>query len=145
MGCSDPLVGLAEGLEPLSALARLRLLIARVPRGKVVTYGQVAAAAGFPRGARLTVWALQGEKGLPWHRVVAAGGRIALLREQGREQRFLLEMEGVKFRGSRVRMDLHNWTPAARQASRAGRGARGGPLEKSKGTGSLRRARAAGP
>lgn len=95
----------------VSTLARLRRVIARVPRGKVTTYGQVAEAAGFPGGARLTVRALQGGTGLPWHRVVGAGGRIALRGDDGREQRLRLEIEGVKFRGGRVRMDLHGWTP----------------------------------
>jgi methylated-DNA-protein-cysteine methyltransferase related protein len=101
----------------VSTLARLRWVIARVPRGKVITYGQVAAAGGFPGGARLTVWALHGAGELPWHRVVAAGGRIALPGEQGREQRLLLEIERVRFRGGRVRMDLHSWTPRTRIAS----------------------------
>jgi methylated-DNA-protein-cysteine methyltransferase related protein len=101
----------------VSAVARLRKVIARVPRGKVITYGQVAAAGGFPRAARLTVWALQGEAGLPWHRVVAAGGRIALPGEEGREQRLRLTIEGVTFRGGRVRMDLHNWYPVPSRTS----------------------------
>jgi len=95
----------------MTTLDRLRQVVAGVPRGKVITYGQVAAAGGSPGAARLTVWALQKGMGLPWHRVVAAGGRIALPGEQGREQRLLLEIEGVKFRGNRVRMDLQNWTP----------------------------------
>jgi hypothetical protein len=42
--------------------------------------------------------------GLPWHRVVAAGGRIAIPGEDGLDQRFRLEMEGVKFSGRKVRM-----------------------------------------
>jgi hypothetical protein len=42
--------------------------------------------------------------GLPWHRVVAAGGRIAIPGEGGLDQRFRLEMEGVKFSGRKVRM-----------------------------------------
>jgi hypothetical protein len=42
--------------------------------------------------------------GLPWQRVVAAGGRIALPGERGLEQRFRLEAEGVKFSGKKVRM-----------------------------------------
>ena len=96
-------------------LARLRAVIARVPRGKVITYGQVAAAAGFPGGARLTVWALRSAEGLPWHRVVSAGGRLGLSGEEGREQRLRLEMEGVTFRGGRVRMELHTWTPGRRR------------------------------
>ena len=94
----------------------LRAVIARVPRGKVITYGQVAAAAGFAGAARQTVWALQDSKGIPWHRVVAAGGRIALPGEQGLEQRVRLETEGVTFRGGRVRMDLHGWSPKRRNS-----------------------------
>ncbi len=97
----------------MRTLARLRAVIARVPRGKVVTYGQVAAIAGYPGAARLTVWALQRSDGLPWHRVVASGGRIALPDEGGREQRLRLETEGVSFRGGRVRMDRHQWIPGS--------------------------------
>jgi methylated-DNA-protein-cysteine methyltransferase related protein len=95
----------------MSALARLRRVIASVPRGKVITYGQVASAAGFPRAARLTVRALHSQEGLPWHRVVGAGGRIALPGEEGQEQRLRLKIEGVTFRAGRVRMELHAWVP----------------------------------
>lgn len=97
----------------MSTLERLRAVIVRVPRGKVVTYGQVAAAGGFPGAARLTVWALRAGGGLPWHRVVGAGGRIALSGEAGLEQRLRLEIEGVTFAGDRVRMGIHNWVPRA--------------------------------
>jgi len=55
------------------------------------------------------VWALRQSHGLPWHRVVAAGGRIALPRESGMEQRFRLESEGVHFSGRRVRMKEHEF------------------------------------
>jgi methylated-DNA-protein-cysteine methyltransferase related protein len=97
----------------VTALGIFRAVIARVPRGKVITYGQVAEAAGFPRAARMTVRALQAETGLPWHRVVGADGRIALGGEEGQEQRLRLEMEGVQFRGGKVRMDLYGWSPRA--------------------------------
>src|SRR5579864_3579022 len=83
---------------------RIRATIMKIPRGKVSSYGAIAAAAGFPRGARLTVRALSQAHGLPWHRVVAAGGRIAIPGEHGLDQRFRLEMEGVKFTGKKVRM-----------------------------------------
>jgi methylated-DNA-protein-cysteine methyltransferase-like protein len=83
---------------------RIRATIMKIPRGKVSSYGAIAAAAGFPRGARLTVRALSQAHGLPWHRVVAAGGRIAIPGEHGLDQRFRLEMEGVKFSGKKVRM-----------------------------------------
>jgi methylated-DNA-protein-cysteine methyltransferase-like protein len=91
-----------------SMFALMRDVIARVPRGKVITYGEVAGQAGFPGAARQAVWSLRGARGLPWHRVVAAGGRIALPGIQGQEQRLRLESEGVTFRGARVRMDLHS-------------------------------------
>jgi methylated-DNA-protein-cysteine methyltransferase related protein len=83
---------------------RIHAAILRIPRGKVSTYGAIARAAGFPGAARQVVWALRQGKGLPWHRVVAAGGRIALPGEAGFEQRLRLESEGVRFNGSRVNM-----------------------------------------
>jgi len=87
----------------------MQAVIARIPKGKVATYGQIAEKAGFPGAARQAVWSLRAARGLPWHRVVAAGGRIALPGDQGIEQRLRLEREGVAFRGARVRMDLHQW------------------------------------
>ncbi len=99
------------GAERSPSLGRIRAVIARVPKGKVATYGQIADIAGFPGRARLTVRALQGSTGLPWHRVVASGGRISLTGEDGREQRLRLEIEGVTFRAGRVRMELHGWSP----------------------------------
>ncbi len=85
----------------------IRDTVRRIPRGKVATYGQVAEAAGFPGAARQVVWALRNARGLPWHRVIGAGGKILLPGEAGMEQRIRLENEGVRFRGARIRMDLH--------------------------------------
>ena len=65
---------------------------------------QSLARPGFPGGARLVVRISGQSHGLPWHRVVAAGGRIAIPGEGGLDQRFRLEMEGVKFSGKKVRM-----------------------------------------
>ena len=86
------------------AAATIRETIMKIPRGHVSSYGAIAQAAGLPRGARLVVRVLNQSHGLPWHRVVAAGGRIALPGEHGLDQRFRLEMEGVKFSGRKVRM-----------------------------------------
>src|SRR5437660_9951871 len=83
---------------------RIVAAIRKIPRGKVSTYGAIARAAGYPRAARQVVWALRQSHGLPWQRVVAAGGRIALPDEAGMEQRFRLQSEGVLFSGRRVRM-----------------------------------------
>ena len=83
---------------------RIRATILKIPPGKVATYGAVAKAAGYPGAARQVVWALRQSYGLPWHRVLAAGGRIALPGEAGFEQRLRLENEGVQFSGARVNM-----------------------------------------
>jgi methylated-DNA-protein-cysteine methyltransferase-like protein len=83
---------------------KIRAAIMNIPRGHVSTYGAIARAAGIPGGARLVVRTLGQSHGLPWHRVVAAGGRIAIPGEGGLDQRFRLEMEGVKFSGKKVRM-----------------------------------------
>jgi methylated-DNA-protein-cysteine methyltransferase-like protein len=88
----------------------LRKTVARIPKGKVATYGQVALKAGFPGAARQVVWALQksGPR-LPWYRVVGAGGKIRLPGESGLDQRMRLEAEGVTFERGRVNMKKHGW------------------------------------
>src|SRR5579859_3374251 len=95
---------MAKTRQPNPKFQRIRATILKIPRGHVSTYGAVARAAGIPRGARLVVRTLSQSHGLPWHRVVAAGGRIAIPGEGGLDQRFRLEMEGVKFSGRKVRM-----------------------------------------
>lgn len=93
-------------MEAVSFSRRVLAAVHRIPKGRVATYGAVAAAAGNPLAARAVATALRsaggGGNGLPWHRVVASGGRIALRGEAGLEQRIRLEGEGVRFRGSRV-------------------------------------------
>jgi methylated-DNA-protein-cysteine methyltransferase-like protein len=95
---------MAKTKQPNPNIQRIRSTILSIPRGHVSSYGAVARAAGIPRGARLVVRTLGQSHGLPWHRVVAAGGRIAIPAEGGLDQRFRLEMEGVKFSGRKVRM-----------------------------------------
>jgi methylated-DNA-protein-cysteine methyltransferase-like protein len=81
-----------------------RRRIMSIPRGKVATYGQVAAAAGYPLYHRAVARLLRTTPGglLPWQRVIGSGGEIKLRFEAGAEQRFRLEMEGVRFVGRRV-------------------------------------------
>ena len=103
-------------------LAVIRETIRLIPRGKVSSYGEVARAAGFPGRARQVVWALRGARGIPWHRVVGAGGKIMLPGENGLEQRMRLETEGVAFRGGRVWMEQHQFEfPAAAKGPRTKR------------------------
>jgi len=88
----------------------IRAAILRIPRGKVATYGQVAEAAGYPRYHRQVAQVLRKSgHGLPWHRVLGAGGQIKCTRDGGFEQRMRLEMEGVRFRGSRVNLTEHQY------------------------------------
>jgi methylated-DNA-protein-cysteine methyltransferase-like protein len=86
---------------------KMQQTVRRIPRGKVATYGDVAYAAGFPGASRQVAWALHGSRGLPWYRVVGAGGKILLSGEHAFEQRLRLEAEGITFAGLRVCMDQH--------------------------------------
>jgi methylated-DNA-protein-cysteine methyltransferase-like protein len=83
---------------------RIEAAIRRIPQGKVSTYGAVARAAGLPGAARLVAQVLHRGFGLPWPRVLGAGGEIKLRGDSAIEQRLRLEAEGVRFRGRRVDM-----------------------------------------
>ncbi|HEX6739344.1 MAG TPA: MGMT family protein [Vicinamibacteria bacterium] len=102
---------------PAGFFDRVYAAVRSIPRGRVLTYGQVAHLLGVPRGARAVGWALRvlpdrlaGR--VPWHRVVGAGGRIA---ERGGPgpltQRRRLRAEGVTFRGGRVDLGRHAHWP----------------------------------
>jgi methylated-DNA-protein-cysteine methyltransferase-like protein len=92
--------------------------VKRIPRGKVATYGDVAYAAGFPGAARQAAWALHASHGVPWQRVVGAGGKILLPGERGFEQRMRLQGEGVQFNGLRVAMAEHHHSFFKRKKTR---------------------------
>lgn len=90
--------------------------IAAIPRGRVATYGGIAAMAGSPRAARQVVRVLHTssrKEGLPWHRVINREGRISLPDMQGGDrQRTLLEAEGVTFDPSdRIDLNRYLWRP----------------------------------
>jgi methylated-DNA-protein-cysteine methyltransferase-like protein len=104
-----------EGFFP-----RVYALVRRIPRGRVATYGQVAAMLGVARGARAVGWALralpEGEAvRVPWHRVVGAGGRISPRAGPGPAiQRRRLRAEGVTFRRGNVDLARHGLLQAGR-------------------------------
>jgi len=99
----------SSSTNPQAMRKRIVSAILRIPRGKVSSYGGVARAAGFPGGARQVAQVLHRAQGLPWQRVVGAGGAIKIPGEGGLEQRFLLQAEGVTFRGRRVDMQQHDF------------------------------------
>ena len=91
-------------MNKLPLVPAIAAAIRKVPRGRVSTYGAVAKAAGYPRCSRHVARVLNQVQGLPWQRIVGSGGRISLRGEAALEQRFLLEAEGVRFRGRKVDM-----------------------------------------
>lgn len=98
---------------------RIWAVVRRIPKGRVATYGQVAALAGLPGHARLVGYALHqlpDGSGVPWHRVINARGEIALRGSGDPEnlQRALLEREGVRLQGGRVDLGRFRWSPRGR-------------------------------
>jgi methylated-DNA-protein-cysteine methyltransferase related protein len=93
----------------LNRNAAFRRVLSSVPKGKVSTYGKIAAAAGYPMYHRAVAQFLRSKMscGLPWQRIVGAGGEIKLRGDAALEQRLRLTMEGVTFRGKRVNMEMH--------------------------------------
>jgi methylated-DNA-protein-cysteine methyltransferase-like protein len=101
--------------------AAFRRVIRSVPKGKVSTYGKVAAAAGYPLYHRAVAQLLRKEalNALPWQRIVGAGGQIKLHGDAAHEQHLRLRLEGARFRGKRVDMDacehiLRSWETLSR-------------------------------
>jgi methylated-DNA-protein-cysteine methyltransferase related protein len=85
-------------------------LVKKIPRGRVTTYGALAKRLRIPGGARVVGYAMAGcpsGRGIPWHRVVGAGGWLIIREPYGSLQRKLLESEGVKIEGARVDMKLY--------------------------------------
>ncbi|WP_426149852.1 MGMT family protein [Pseudomonas sp. DC3000-4b1] len=104
--------------EPLPDPRRQALYstLAAVPTGRVVTYGELAQLAGLGRAARWVgrqLSQLPAGSTLPWHRVIAAGGRLSLPAgsASGDEQRARLREEGVSISGNRVDIARHGWRP----------------------------------
>jgi methylated-DNA-protein-cysteine methyltransferase related protein len=100
---------LKDGLRPNEVRDEaIRRAVRSIPRGRVATYGDVAAAAGYPLYHRLVARLLsKAGDALPWQRVLGAGGAIKLRGAAALEQRTRLEMEGVAFRGARVDLARH--------------------------------------
>ena len=96
-------------------------LVKLIPRGRVLTYGAVARALRLPGGARTAGRAMAGcpsGKGIPWHRVLGAGGKLLIREPYASLQRKLLESEGVQMTERRVNMKQHEWS-IPRPANRA--------------------------
>ncbi|WP_213875170.1 MGMT family protein [Pseudomonas sp. dw_358] len=114
---SDEFPGKLQNDSAAERRTALYTVLAQIPPGKVVTYGQLADMAGLGRAARWvgrTLSQLPNGSLLPWHRVIGAGGRLSLVEGSvgGDEQRGRLRSEGVLIMKNRVDMHRHGWRPS---------------------------------
>lgn len=100
--------------------AKVFAMVRKVPHGHVATYGQIAAMLGSPRVARQVgfalagAWRVEDHDPVPWHRIINAKGGISTRGdgEPSRDQRALLEAEGVEFRANgTVDLERFRWRP----------------------------------
>jgi methylated-DNA-protein-cysteine methyltransferase-like protein len=97
--------------------SRVYEIVMRIPRGKVMYYGQISRLAGNPRASRAVGYALHGNpdpENIPCHRVVFKDGALtpAFVFGGTDRQYKLLKAEKVAFtKEKKVKMDIHNWQP----------------------------------
>ncbi|MGB8472998.1 MAG: MGMT family protein [Candidatus Acidiferrum sp.] len=95
-------------------------LVKQIPRGRVLTYGGLAKALHLRGGARTAGRAMGATprgKGIPWHRVLGANGKILIREPYASLQKKLLESEGVPIVEFRVNLKKHLWIPLRKKAS----------------------------
>ena len=109
-------------MKTVPTFERVWRIVARIPRGRVATYGQVARMAGLVNGARTVGWALRalpvgcrvGGRRVPWHRVINAQGTISLRGlddGDASRQADALEREGIRLGpGGRIDLHRHLWS-----------------------------------
>lgn len=113
---------IARPLDSAGAYELIWAVTARIPRGSVATYGQIARLAGLPRQARLVGYALHGlpeDSPVPWHRVVNARGMLSFPvgSDLYRLQRHRLREEEVVIANERINLALYGWKPQPDQGS----------------------------
>ena len=104
-------------MPPHESYARIYAVVRNIPRGRVATYGQVAALAGLMGHARQVGYALNSlphGSDVPWHRVINAKGAISIRSHPDycKLQRALLEAEGLLFDSNgRISLEHFGWRP----------------------------------
>lgn len=104
-----------QHLPPVSE--RLCSVLALIPTGTVVTYGQMAALIGLPGAARVIgqhLNRLPQDTQLPWHRIINAQGRLSFtpLSDHYLLQKQRLENEGVVFINGKIDLKCYQWRPS---------------------------------
>ncbi len=91
-------------------------IIKQIPPGKVMTYGQVAALAGSPRGARQVVRILHSmskKYNLPWHRVINSKGIISIRDDESHTIQILsLQSEGIQVCDGTINLEVYQYHPS---------------------------------
>jgi len=92
------------------------LALAQIPKGKVITYGNLAKLAGMPNGARFAgrlMCELPDQSNLPWHRVINAQGRLSLpINSEGyREQVQRLQKDGIDINNGKIKLSIYGYNP----------------------------------
>jgi methylated-DNA-protein-cysteine methyltransferase-like protein len=109
------------------AFEKIYRVVLKIPRGRVMTYGQIARLLEDRYSPRLVGWAMHAtprdKRNIPWHRVINSKGGISTGRvivQEPQLQRYLLEAEGVAF-DERGHCDLgvYQWSPVARKKAPA--------------------------
>ena len=103
-------------MDRQARMQRIWDAIRDIPQGNVASYGQIAAIAGIPRGARQVGYALRQlpkEHSVPWHRVITSSGKIAFDKDSSpfAEQCKRLQQEDVAVLRGRVDMQKYRWQP----------------------------------
>jgi methylated-DNA-protein-cysteine methyltransferase-like protein len=102
---------------------RVYKLVRRIPRGRVMTYGQIAVMLGQGYTPRTVGFVMHGadEKQTPWHRVINSQGRCStggIVLPADKQQR-MLEAEGVKFGKGKCDLGTFGWRPNSRKTRKA--------------------------
>ncbi|EMJ98222.1 MGMT family protein [Leptospira alstonii] len=101
----------------ISFFKEVYTLVKKVPKGKVTSYGRIAALLGKPRAARAVGYALNAlskgqEQKVPWQRVINSQGKISFRGDSGRSilQKKILEDEGIKFNSAEtIDLKVFGW------------------------------------
>src|SRR5215813_9176191 len=122
---SSPIKQKTEKFERV--FEQIYALVLEIPRGRVMTYGQIARLLDDRYSPRLVGWAMhavpQDERHIPWHRVINSQGGIStgkIILHEPELQRLLLENEGIVFTDKgRCDLRIYQWSPAKKKKKKS--------------------------
>ena len=100
---------------------RVYRVVKQIPRGRVTTYGATAKVIREPGGARVVGYAMSATpsgRGIPWHRVISAGGKIRMPEPHASKQRRLLASEGIEIGLHSIDLKIYGWEPERKKSGK---------------------------